>query len=96
MNELNSISKDFPILDQFVNDEPLVYLDNAATTQKPQQVLDVLADYYQQDNANVHRGCIPFQSGQQLGMKLLVKRLQILFMQNQARKFSLLAEQQRV
>ncbi|MYN69053.1 SufS family cysteine desulfurase [Streptococcus suis] len=56
MKELNSISKDFPILDQFVNDEPLVYLDNAATTQKPQQVLDVLADYYQQDNANVHRG----------------------------------------
>ncbi|HFU4087170.1 TPA: cysteine desulfurase [Streptococcus suis] len=56
MKELNSICKDFPILDQFVNDEPLVYLDNAATTQKPQQVLDVLADYYQQDNANVHRG----------------------------------------
>jgi len=56
MNEMTSISKDFPILDQFVNDEPLVYLDNAATTQKPQQVLDVLADYYQQDNANVHRG----------------------------------------
>ena len=48
MNELNSISKDFPILDQFFNVEPLVYLDNAATTQKPQQVLDVLADYYQQ------------------------------------------------
>lgn len=47
---------DFPILDQIVNDEPLVYLDNAATTQKPQQVLDVLADYYQKDNANVHRG----------------------------------------
>lgn len=56
MKELNSISKNFPILDQFVNDEPLVYLDNAATTQKPQQVLDVLADYYQRDNANVHRG----------------------------------------
>ncbi|HEM6393348.1 TPA: cysteine desulfurase [Streptococcus suis] len=50
------IRKDFPILDQVVNDEPLVYLDNAATTQKPQQVLDVLADYYQTDNANVHRG----------------------------------------
>ncbi|HEL1612000.1 TPA: cysteine desulfurase [Streptococcus suis] len=54
--DLERIRKDFPILDQVVNDEPLVYLDNAATTQKPQQVLDVLAEYYQTDNANVHRG----------------------------------------
>lgn len=50
------LRKDFPILFQTVNDEPLVYLDNAATTQKPQAVLDALANYYQQDNANVHRG----------------------------------------
>ncbi|MFM0776443.1 cysteine desulfurase [Streptococcus suis] len=56
MIDFERIRKDFPILDQVVNDEPLVYLDNAATTQKPQQVLDVLADYYQKDNANVHRG----------------------------------------
>ncbi|HEM5167850.1 TPA: cysteine desulfurase [Streptococcus suis] len=56
MIDFESICKDFSILDQVVNDEPLVYLDNAATTQKPQQVLDVLADYYQTDNANVHRG----------------------------------------
>ncbi|MCG9865378.1 cysteine desulfurase [Streptococcus suis] len=54
--DLERIRKDFSILDQVVNDEPLVYLDNAATTQKPQKVLDVLADYYQKDNANVHRG----------------------------------------
>ncbi|HHG6295326.1 TPA: cysteine desulfurase [Streptococcus suis] len=54
--DLERIRKDFSILDQVVNDEPLVYLDNAATTQKPQQVLEVLADYYQKDNANVHRG----------------------------------------
>ncbi|HEM3587535.1 TPA: cysteine desulfurase [Streptococcus suis] len=54
--DLERIRKDFSILDQVVNDEPLVYLDNAATTQKPQQVLDVLADYYQKDNANIHRG----------------------------------------
>ncbi|MFH6615250.1 cysteine desulfurase [Streptococcus suis] len=54
--DLERIRKDFSILDQVVNDESLVYLDNAATTQKPQQVLDVLADYYQKDNANVHRG----------------------------------------
>ncbi|HFI0699985.1 TPA: cysteine desulfurase [Streptococcus suis] len=56
MIDFERIRRDFPILDQVVNDEPLVYLDNAATTQKPQQVLDVLADYYQKDNANVHRG----------------------------------------
>ena len=48
--------KDFPILDQIVNDEPLVYLDNAATTQKPTQVLEAIAAYYAKDNANVHRG----------------------------------------
>lgn len=51
-----SLKQDFPILDQVVNDEPLVYLDNAATTQKPRQVLERLQSYYEQDNANVHRG----------------------------------------
>lgn len=51
-----TIRQDFPILDQIVNDEPLVYLDNAATTQKPQAVLTTLNDYYHHDNANVHRG----------------------------------------
>lgn len=50
------IRQNFAILDQVVNDEPLVYLDNAATTQKPQVVLDTLMAYYHEDNANVHRG----------------------------------------
>ena len=50
------IRQDFAILDQVVNDEPLIYLDNAATTQKPQVVLDTLMAYYHEDNANVHRG----------------------------------------
>ena len=50
------IRQNFAILDQVVNDEPLVYLDNAATTQKPQVVLDALMTYYHEDNANVHRG----------------------------------------
>lgn len=50
------IRQDFAILDQVVNDEPLVYLDNAATTQKPRVVLDALMTYYHEDNANVHRG----------------------------------------
>ena len=51
-----AIKQDFPILDQIVNDEPLVYLDNAATTQKPKQVLEAIEGYYLRDNANVHRG----------------------------------------
>jgi cysteine desulfurase/selenocysteine lyase len=51
-----NIRADFPILDQQVNGKPLVYLDNAATSQKPQCVIDALTHYYQRDNANVHRG----------------------------------------
>lgn len=54
--DLKAVRKDFPILDQEVHDEPLVYLDSAATTQKPKQVLEVIQTYYEQDNANVHRG----------------------------------------
>jgi cysteine desulfurase/selenocysteine lyase len=50
------VKQDFSILDQIVNDEPLVYLDNAATTQKPEVVLKKIEAYYHQDNANVHRG----------------------------------------
>ena len=56
MFDPNNIRQDFPILNQTVNDEPLVYLDNAATSQKPQPVLDAIMAYYYEDNANVHRG----------------------------------------
>ncbi len=49
------IRKDFPILSRTVHDKPLVYLDNAATTQKPQAVIDAIKNYYEQMNANVHR-----------------------------------------
>lgn len=56
MLEIEKLREDFPILNQKVNDEPLVYLDNAATTQKPLTVLSAINDFYQQDNANVHRG----------------------------------------
>ena len=50
------LRKDFPILDQEVNGKPLVYLDNAATTQKPRAVIDAITNYYLLNNANVHRG----------------------------------------
>src|SRR5437016_1736676 len=51
-----AIRADFPILDQKVHGQPLIYFDNAATTQKPRPVLDTLRHYYERDNANVHRG----------------------------------------
>jgi cysteine desulfurase / selenocysteine lyase len=54
--DVERIRKDFPILHQEVHGRPLVYLDSAATSQKPQVVIDVLAHYYARDNANVHRG----------------------------------------
>ncbi|MCC9306432.1 cysteine desulfurase [Kitasatospora sp. RB6PN24] len=55
--DTDAIRKDFPVLQRLLHDDrPLVYLDNAATSQKPRQVLDVLAAYYEQHNANVHRG----------------------------------------
>lgn len=47
---------DFPILNQTINGQRMIYLDNAATSQKPKQVIDAMAHYYQVDNANVHRG----------------------------------------
>src|SRR5271154_3558281 len=50
------IRGEFPVLDQQVNGKPLVYLDNAATTQKPRRVIDALSRFYEQDNSNVHRG----------------------------------------
>jgi cysteine desulfurase/selenocysteine lyase len=53
---IDEIRKDFPILSREVNGKPLVYLDNAATTQKPQIVIDALTHYYTFDNANIHRG----------------------------------------
>ncbi|GAB2776319.1 cysteine desulfurase [Rhabdobacter roseus] len=54
--DIAKIRRDFPILNETINGKPLVYLDNAATTQKPRQVLDALTGYYEHYNANIHRG----------------------------------------
>ncbi|GMN07739.1 cysteine desulfurase [Croceitalea sp. MTPC5] len=56
MLDVTKIRADFPILDREVNGKPLVYLDNAATSQTPKHVIDVIVDYYQRLNANIHRG----------------------------------------
>jgi cysteine desulfurase / selenocysteine lyase len=54
--DVEKVRKDFPILHQEINGKPLVYFDNAATTQKPQVVIDALSNYYSTINANIHRG----------------------------------------
>ena len=54
--DVERIRADFPILHQKVHGHPLVYLDNAATSQKPRQVIDAIVRYYERDNANIHRG----------------------------------------
>ena len=56
MLDIEKIREDFPILKRKINGKPLVYFDNAATSQKPQQVIDCLVDYYSNHNANIHRG----------------------------------------
>ena len=56
MKEDTDLRKDFPILSQKVHGNPLIYLDNAATTQKPQAVIDRLSDFLSKENANIHRG----------------------------------------
>ena len=56
MYDIESIRKDFPILSRTVYDRPLVYLDNAATTQKPREVVEAIVNEYYSVNANVHRG----------------------------------------
>jgi cysteine desulfurase/selenocysteine lyase len=54
--DVERVRQDFPILHQQVNGQPLVYLDNAATTQKPNAVIEAISNYYREDNSNVHRG----------------------------------------
>src|SRR5256885_938597 len=56
MFDAKQIQKDFPILSRRVNGKRLVYLDNAATTQKPQAMIDAARAYYSQSNSNIHRG----------------------------------------
>jgi cysteine desulfurase / selenocysteine lyase len=56
MLDVSTVKNDFPILTRQIKGHPLVYLDNAATSQKPQVVIDAISDYYQNHNANVHRG----------------------------------------
>ena len=54
--DVDAVRQDFPILDQIVDGKPLVYLDNAASSQKPRQVIEAISRYYLRDHANVHRG----------------------------------------
>ena len=61
MYDVERIRADFPILSREVNGKPLVYLDNGASAQKPQVVIDAISKAYSEEYANVHRGLRPFQ-----------------------------------
>ena len=90
------IRQDFAILDQVVNDEPLVYLDNAATTQKPQVVLDALMAYYREENANVHRGVHTLAERATAAYEASREKFASLLVPNQLKRFSLHVERQLV
>ena len=62
MIDILKIREDFPILSRKVNGQNLIYFDNAATSQTPQQVIDVIIDYYTRLNSNIHRGCLLYTS----------------------------------
>lgn len=66
----SQIREQFPILNQKINGHPLVYLDSAATSQKPRQVIEAVKSYYEWDNANVHRGVHTLGAGQPMRMKV--------------------------
>ena len=89
MYDINQVRADFPILSRKVYDKPLVYLDNAATTQKPLCVLDAMRDEYLNVNANVHRG-VHYLSQQATDLHVLPARLcASLSMHRRLRKSSL-------
>lgn len=76
MASIEQIRLDFPVLDQQVNGSPLIYFDNAATTQKPQVVLDALNKYYSEDNANIHRGIHALAERATAAFELTRKKIQ--------------------
>ncbi|CAM4123816.1 cysteine desulfurase [Cytophagaceae bacterium 50C-KIRBA] len=76
MASIEQIRLDFPVLDQQVNGSPLIYFDNAATTQKPKAVLDALSKYYSEDNANIHRGIHALAERATAAFELTRKKIQ--------------------
>ncbi|NAS10882.1 aminotransferase class V-fold PLP-dependent enzyme [Poritiphilus flavus] len=77
--DIQTIRKDFPILSREVYGRPLVYLDNAATSQTPRQVLDVIVDYYSRYNANIHRGVHALSQEATDAYELARKKIQLHF-----------------
>ena len=100
--EVNKIRQDFPLLQRTVHEKPLVYLDSAATTQKPQQVLDTLARYYSNGNANIHRGVYALREEAPVAYETARKKIQqfinarssneIIFTRNSTESINLVAQ----
>jgi cysteine desulfurase/selenocysteine lyase len=96
MFDVQEIRSQFPILQEKVNGKDLVYLDNAATSQKPKMVLDAINNYYEHYNANVHRGIHTLSQVATEMMEDARKKVQHLSMQSMIMKYFLLRGQQKV
>ena len=71
--DVEKLRKDFPILARTVRGKPLIYLDNAATTQKPSSVIEALKTFYERHNANIHRGVHTLAEEAELKVRKLVE-----------------------
>lgn len=92
---IEMIREDFPILKRRNRQQPLIYLDNAATTQKPIQVIEAMADYYSGYNANIHRGIYELSERATLLYEGVRKKFKILFMPSRIKKLFLFVGQQK-
>ncbi len=94
---MKTIRHDFPILNQTVNGQELLYFDSAATSQKPQYVIDSLVNYYQNNNANVHRGIYELSERATQQYEQARDKVQNSFMLKNVKKFySLVAQLSRL
>ena len=92
MRTWEEIREDFPILKEKIHGKDLIYLDNAATTQLPQQVLDCFVEHYTKYNANVHRGIHYLSEQSTMHMEAVRDRLKAFCMQRLRERSSLLPE----
>lgn len=94
--DIRQIKNDFPILNQSVNGHKLIWLDNAATTQKPRAVIDATSHFYERDNSNIHRAAHTPQRAPQMRLKEHGKSSGVLLVRARLRRLFLLEAQRKL